>query len=161
MSAISGISASSSSRASMQIWQAMIQQRRQDFSQNFSKLASALQSGNLSDAQNAFSTLQSLNIQWQSIVASAVNAAGNNDSGSDNTTANMVASLGQALQSGDISSAQSALAQLQLITQVQPSDGQREYSQDCGASIENRGANNQDSNSSDSLPDNSTISIYV
>ena len=47
MTAISGISHSNSS---MQTWQATMQQRKQDFSQ----LASALQSGDLTGAQSAF-----------------------------------------------------------------------------------------------------------
>jgi len=148
MTAISGIS---NSNSSMQTWQASIQQRKQDFSQ----LASALQSGDLTGAQSAFSALQSLTSQGQN---STVNSTGTSStaSNSGNTISNDFATLGQALQSGNIASAQSAFAQLQTDMQTQQSSGHHHHHHHGGA-----GANSSSvsTTSSPSLPDNSTISI--
>ena len=148
MTAISGIS---NSNSSMQTWQASIQQRKQDFSQ----LASALQSGDLTGAQSAFSALQSLTSQGQN---STVNSTGSSStaSNSGNTISNDFATLGQALQSGNIASAQSAFAQLQTDMQTQQSSGHHHHHHHGGA-----GANSSSvsTTSSTSLPDNSTISV--
>jgi hypothetical protein len=148
MTAISGIS---NSNSSVQTWQASIQQRKQDFSQ----LASALQSGDLAGAQSAFSALQSLTSQGQN---STVNSTGTSStaSNSGNTISNDFATLGQALQSGNIASAQSAFAQLQTDMQTQQSSGHHHHHHHGGA-----GANSSSEStaSSTSLPDNSTISV--
>jgi hypothetical protein len=152
MTAISGIS---SSNSSMQTWQAMIQQRKQDFSQ----LASAIQSGNLTAAQSAFSTLQGLSSQGQS---STVSPSGNSSSASSsgNTISNDFAALGQALQSGNITNAQSAFAQLQTDMQAQQSSGHHHHHHHHGgAGASGSSTNGQNTVSSTSLPNNSTLSI--
>jgi hypothetical protein len=71
--------------------------------QDFNQLASALQSGDLSGAQSAFSSLQQLLQGRQS------NASSNGPS----TIQTDFASLGQALQSGDLNQAQNVFSQLQ------------------------------------------------
>lgn len=77
--------------------------------QGFNDLASALQSGNLADAQNAFTALQQLLPN-----SSAGNQAQNGQSGSgQNQFATDFNALGQALQSGDVTQAQKAFATLQ------------------------------------------------
>jgi len=135
----------------MQTWQAMIQQRKQDFGQ----LASALQIGNLTGAQSAFSTLQNLNIQGQN-----TNTAVNSSSNSSDTISNDFAALGQALQSGDIGNAQSAFAQLQTDMQMQHSSGHHHYHHhNGGAGVNNQDANGQNTASSTSLPASNTINI--
>ena len=153
MTAISGIS---SSNASMQAWQAMMQQRKQDFSQ----LATALQSGNLSGAQSAFSTLQSLNGQGQSSAASPT-AASSNASASGNTISSDFAGLGQALQSGSIANAQSAYAQLQTDMQAQQTSGHHHHHHHHygGAGSSGSNANGQNTAGSTTFSNNSTISI--
>jgi hypothetical protein len=142
MTAISGISNTGNS---MQTWQAMIQQRKQDFSQ----LASALQIGNLTGAQSAFSTL---NIQGQN-----TNTAVNSSSNSSNTISNDFAALEQALQSGDIGNAQSAFAQLQTDMQMQHGSGHHHYHHHHGGA--NQDANGQNAASSTSLPAGNIINI--
>jgi hypothetical protein len=71
--------------------------------QDFRQLASALQNGDLSDAQSAYANIQQV-LQANS---------GSSGSGGASTLQNDFASLGQALQSGDLSGAQSAFSQLQ------------------------------------------------
>jgi hypothetical protein len=151
MTAISG---TSSSNTNMQTWQTMMQQRKQDFGQ----LASALQSGDLTGAQSAFSALQSLISQWQN---STVNSTGcSNLSASGNKIPNDFTALGQALQSGNIADAQNAFAQLQTDIQAQKSDGHHHHHHhNSGAGSNGSSANGQGTASSTSLPDNSTISV--
>ena len=84
---------------SLQTWQNVFQQRRQDFSQ----LAQALQSGDLTGAQKAFADLQSLQ-QSQS---------GTNSNSAGSPIQSDFVALGQALSSGDLSQAQSDFTQLQ------------------------------------------------
>ena len=139
---ISGISNSSSS---LQTWQASIQQRQQDFSQ----LAQALQGGNLAAAQSAFSALQNPNGQAQS--SNATN--GTNSNGSGNTISNDFAALAQALQSGNISSAQSAFAQLQTAMKAQQSGGHHHHHHHGGA------AANSSSTNGDNTPTQSQFPI--
>ena len=79
------------------------QQRRADFQQ----LAQALQSGDLSGAQQAFAALQ------QAGSSSGTQGQGSPPSGQNNPLASDLSTLGQALQSGDLSSAQKAFATLQ------------------------------------------------
>ena len=78
-----------------------LRQIRQDFNQ----LASALQAGDLSGAQSAFSSLHQL-LQGQQ---TGSNASSNGPS----TIQSDFAALGQALQSGDLNQAQGAFSQLQ------------------------------------------------
>ncbi len=78
-----------------------LQQMRKDFSQ----LASALQSGDLSTAQSAYSKIQQLMQQNGSASSTGSTPA--------NTVQNDFAALGQALQSGDIGQAQTAFSQMQ------------------------------------------------
>ncbi len=94
---VSGIS-SSSGLASAD-WQSKFQQVKADYS----SLADALQSGNLSDAQQAFSTLQ------KDLPPRAQAAA------ADSSTP--LGALGSALQSGDLAGAQKAFAALQQARQ--------------------------------------------
>ncbi len=78
--------------------------------QSFKQLASSLQSGDLSGAQKAFSTLQNL--------------LSSNQSGSQNSPIkNDLTALGQALSSGDISTAQSDFSQLQTDLQSSAQSG--------------------------------------
>ena len=86
-------------------WQNNVSQTRQ----GFNNLANALQAGNLSDAQSAFTALQQLLPN-----SSADNQAQTGQSGSgQNQFATDFSALGQALQSGDVTQAQKAFATLQ------------------------------------------------
>lgn len=88
-----------------QDFQNIRQQQRQDFSQ----LAQALQDGDLTGAQKAYSDLQSL---LPSNNQSGTNT--NTNSGSpQNPIQSDFAALGKALSSGDLSQAQSEFSQLQ------------------------------------------------
>jgi hypothetical protein len=91
-----------------------LQQRRNDFQQ----LAQALQSGDLSGAQAAFSDLTSLN---QNRGVQSANSTISND----------FSAIGQALQSGDLAGAQQAFATLQQDVQsaFQQSGGSAQSSQ--------------------------------
>ena len=100
---ISGIPSSFNSSAVQQFQQAA-QQRRQDFN----NLAQALQSGDLSGAQQAFSDLQQLRQSSSSNLSSATQPSNQ----STNVIAQDFTALGDALKSGDLSQAQSAFAKL-------------------------------------------------
>ena len=95
---ISALSSNLITDLSQQVRQNPFQQIQQDFKQ----LSSALQSGNFSDAQSAYSSIQQLLLGNQS---SSNSSAGSNGS---STIEKAFAALGQALQSGDLSQAQSA-----------------------------------------------------
>jgi hypothetical protein len=84
-----------------QPWQNVFQQQRQDFSQ----LAQALQTGDLSGAQQAYANLQSLQ-QSQS-------SSNSNSNPNESPIQKDFAALGQALASGNLSQAQSDFSQLQ------------------------------------------------
>jgi hypothetical protein len=88
-------------------WRSTVQQATQDFNQLFQ----SLQSGNVDSAQQAYSSIQQIQAALQQ------NASGQTSASTASTASNPVASdwsaLGQALQSGSLSSAQSALNQLQ------------------------------------------------
>ncbi|MHB8347777.1 MAG: hypothetical protein ACYDHM_11450 [Acidiferrobacterales bacterium] len=109
---ISGISTDSSAAVQNSI-QGQFQQRRADFQQ----LGQSLGSGNLAGAQQAFSTLLTL-MQSQSGGSNngSVPAAGGNSSpvagGNGSPLSAELAQIGQALQSGDLSSAQQGYATL-------------------------------------------------
>jgi DNA-binding FadR family transcriptional regulator len=79
----------------------------QEIKQDFQQLASALQSGDLSGAQSAYSNIQQL------LGANSGSSASTTSSNGPSTLQNDFAALGQALQSGDLSTAQSAFSQLQ------------------------------------------------
>jgi outer membrane protein assembly factor BamD (BamD/ComL family) len=104
---ISALSSSLISDLSQSQNQNPFRQLRQDFRE----LASALQSGDLSGAQSAFSNIQQL-------------LQGQQGSSTSSTTQNDFAALGQALQSGSLSQAQSAFSQLQSDLQAGPAAGQ-------------------------------------
>jgi hypothetical protein len=75
----------------------------------FNQLAKAVNSGNLTGAQQAFAQLSQ---------ALGDSSGGSNNAGTSNDpVAQALATIGQALQSGDIGSAQQALASLQQQTQ--------------------------------------------
>lgn len=99
---ISALSSSLVSDLSQQQWQNPFQQIRQDFKE----LASALQSGDLSDAQTAYSNIQ------QVLEANQGSSNSNPSSNGSTTLQNDFSALGQALQSGDLNQAQSAFSQL-------------------------------------------------
>jgi hypothetical protein len=134
----------------------MMQQSKQDYSQ----LATALQSGDLSGAQSAFSTLQSLNGQGQSSAVSSTGTS-SNSSASGNTISNDFAALGQALKSGSIANAQSAFAQLQTDMQAQQTSGHHHHHHHHhgGTGSSGSNANGQSTAGSTTLANNSTISI--
>ena len=104
MSSVSGIS-SNSSRYQVN-WQNSVNQWQQDFD----NLGSALQSGNLSQAQTAYSAL----VQNTPSNSQAQNSQ---QSGTSSIGADFIA-LGQALQSGNLTETQTAYAQLQQDIQV-------------------------------------------
>lgn len=74
--------------------------------QNFQQLATAIQNGDLSGAQAAYSSIQQL-------LGSGSASSWSSNSGGSATLQNDFSALGSALQSGDISQAQSAFSQLQ------------------------------------------------
>jgi hypothetical protein len=74
----------------------------------FKSLASALQSGNLSDAQDAFSQIQIPGITTQNTQP----VVGTQDSGKQTQIKSDFDALGKALQSGDVKSAQDAFKKL-------------------------------------------------
>lgn len=115
---------------SQQQWRSSVRQARQDFDQLFQ----AMQSGDLSGAQQAYSALQQLQPNSNSTSSTTTAASTSTDSTASATSAaasatdaaatsstatagNTIASdwsaLGQALQSGSLSSAQSAFSQLE------------------------------------------------
>src|SRR5208337_560624 len=79
----------------------------QQIQQDFNQLASALQSGDLTDAQSAYSNIQQL------LGGNQNSSNSNTGSNGSNPIQNDFAALGQALQSGDLTQAQSAFLQLQ------------------------------------------------
>jgi hypothetical protein len=113
---ISALSSNVISDLAPRQWQNPFQEIKQDFQQ----LASALQSGNLSGAQSAYANIQQL---LQGSQGSSATNTSSTSTGS-NTLQNDFLALGQALQSGDLSTAQSAFAQLQSDFQAsRPSGG--------------------------------------
>ena len=100
---ISALSSNLITDLSQQQRQNPFQQMRQDFSQ----LASALQSGDLSTAQSAYSNLEQL------LQARQSGPTSNSGSTPATTIQNDFASVGQALQSGSIDQAQTAFSQMQ------------------------------------------------
>ena len=81
------------------------QDKLKQIKDSFQKLGQALKSGDLSGAQQIFSSLQQL--------LPNSSASQTQGSSSQNTAANDLNALGQALQSGDLTKAQDAYAALQ------------------------------------------------
>ena len=115
--------------ANSQDWQAIMQERKQDMEQ----LGADLQGGNLSAAQVAFTDLQSTNATNQSQSASPTSAASSTSGSSttatsaQSTVAGALTSLSQALQSGNLSDAQSAFSQLQNDLQARGAGGHHHH----------------------------------
>src|SRR5664280_393361 len=86
-------------------YQPSIQSSFKKQSQDFKALQSALQSGDLTSAQQAFASLQKDRPNSTQAAATTSNASGQNS-----PLANDFQALQTALQTGDISSAQSAFA---------------------------------------------------
>lgn len=87
--------------------------------QAFSNLASALQNGDLSAAQSAFATLESLSPDNQSLAVTTgtanstdTNAATSNTTNTTDLLSSDLSALSDALQNGDLASAQSAFQTL-------------------------------------------------
>jgi hypothetical protein len=98
MSSISSVSSGTD------IFQSAVQPNNKQIKNDFKALATALQSGNLSDAQQAYATLQK----------DAPNLFNSNSSSSQaGAQNNPLAAIGTALQAGDITSAQTAFSTLQ------------------------------------------------
>jgi hypothetical protein len=81
--------------------------------QDFKQLNESLQSGDLSGAQQAYTSIQKL--MGNDVTASQTQASGS----TANPVQNDFAAPGQALQSGDLSTTQSAFTQLQQNLQAQ------------------------------------------
>lgn len=90
------------SSAAMSSWQT----RQQDFG----NLVSAIKSGNLSSAQQAFSALQALGGSAGTGTTTGTTTGATATTGSTSNSNSPLAAIGQALSSGDISGAQQALA---------------------------------------------------
>jgi hypothetical protein len=81
---------------------------------DFQALSTALQSGDLSGAQTAFAQLQKDNPRIaQALNSSSGSSASSGTSSSGSSPTSALQSLGSALQNGDLSGAQAALAQVQ------------------------------------------------
>ena len=87
---------------------------------NLQSLASALQSGNLTAAQNAFATFE------QSFSASN-SQQGSSQSGQSSPVNSDIQTLSSALKSGNLTSAQSAFLQLQKDMQTQQGSGHHHH----------------------------------
>jgi hypothetical protein len=100
---VSGIS--STTDVTQTDWQSTLSQRQQ----YFNVLSQALQSGNLTEAQSAYSSLEQLGptSSQSSTSTSSSNGTSTSSLGSD------FSALGKALQSGDLAGAQKAFAQVQ------------------------------------------------
>jgi outer membrane protein assembly factor BamD (BamD/ComL family) len=101
-------------------------QSNNPIAQAFSQLSTDLQSGNLSAAQNDYTTIQQA-MQSQSTKSEATHGHHHHGGGGSGTTeiSQLLDQLGSALQSGDLSTAQSTFATLQqTFQQSAPSNGQ-------------------------------------
>src|ERR1700724_3424153 len=108
MTSISALSSNLITDLSQQQRQSLFRQIRQDFSQ----LAKALQSGDLSGAQSAFASLQQ-GLQSQGLITqTTATTPSTTNSGTDTISSDFNA-LGSALSSGNLTLAQSAFSQLQ------------------------------------------------
>ncbi len=151
---LSGVGSNSSMQQS---WQATMQQRKQDFSQ----LGAALQSGDLAGARKAFSDLQSVTSGGQG-QKSATSSTTGSSSGKNSTLSDDFSSLSQALQSGNVTDAQTAFAKLQTDMQAQKKGGHHHHGgAGSSSSSSSSSSGGQGTGASAVLPDNSTISISV
>jgi hypothetical protein len=107
---------SSSSNLTQSDSTSVLNQLKQDFKQ----LANALQSGNLTGAQQAFKALQQLQ---QSNQSGGQSSNGQQSSTGNNPIQNDFAALGQALSSGNLSAAQSDFSQLKTDMQAAGASG--------------------------------------
>jgi outer membrane protein assembly factor BamD (BamD/ComL family) len=101
-----------------------VQNNIQQFQQDFEQLGEDLQSGNLSAAQTDFTTLQSLSPQSSS---SSSATSSSSSSTSSNPIAQEFQELSQALQSGNLTQAQTDYSQLQQDFQSQSSSGEHHH----------------------------------
>jgi hypothetical protein len=144
------------------------------FKQDFKQLASSLQSGDLTGAQQAYAALQQLQ---QSNQSGGQSSNGQQASSTNNPIQNDFAALGSALQSGDLSSAQSAFSQLQTDMKAAVQNGSSGAVQSAHHGHHHRhvsSASDSDSDSgatgqtattgstdSQSVPTGSTFSVYA
>jgi hypothetical protein len=152
MSAISGISLNATKSGSIRPWQASPMSQPSNTGQSVNKVVAEEMVDISAAAQNASATLQN-NPSWQDTVTSAVNAAN-----SGNNFNNAFASLGQALQAGNVEAEQSAATQIQAIFNTQQSDN--DYNQNPGKG-QNQNSNTSSQSNWGLLPENSTISVYA
>jgi outer membrane protein assembly factor BamD (BamD/ComL family) len=87
--------------------------RAQQIQQDFKQLADSLQSGDLSGAQKAYTALQKLLPSQSQNSTSSTQSSSQSSSSSTNPISNDFNALGKALQSGDLTAAQSAFSTLQ------------------------------------------------
>jgi len=165
---VSGVS--SSSTVTQTDWRSLVNQFKQDFKQ----LASSLQSGDLTGAQKAYAALQQL---LQSNQSGGQSSNAQQASSTNNPIQNDFAALGSALQSGDLSSAQSAFSQLQTDMKAAVQNGSsaavqsahhghhHRHVSSASDSDSDSGATDQtastNSASSQSTPTGSTFSVYA
>jgi hypothetical protein len=103
------ISSITSSPFPYQLSPTTLQNSRQQWQQDFQSLGKALQSGDLSGAQEAFQALQQLRSNAPMLQTGQTGQA----KSSSNPLSADVSALGSALQSGDLSGAQAAFSKLQ------------------------------------------------
>jgi DNA-binding FadR family transcriptional regulator len=155
-------SVSSNLSLSQTDWRSLMNQWKQDFKQ----LASALQNGDLTGAQQAYTALQQLQ---QSSQSSSQSPSGQPASSSGNPIQNDFAALGQALQSGDLNAAQSAFSQLQSDMKAASQNGASGAVQSAHhghhhhrhASSASDSTSSTSDTASQSAPTGSTFSIYA
>lgn len=114
---------------SYQAWQASMSQRREDFQ----SLASSLQSGDLSGAQQAYSAMESTFPSANSPISAASSTA-TSSGGAASSVQQEFAALGQDLSSGNLTQAQQDFTQLQ-------DDFQAAISQNGGSVPDDYGSN--------------------
>jgi hypothetical protein len=85
----------------------------QQIQQDFKQLAGSLQSGDLAGAQKAYAALQKLLPSQSQNSTSSTQSSSQSSSSSTNPIVNDFNALGKALQSGDLTAAQSAFSTLQ------------------------------------------------
>ena len=85
----------------------------QQIQQDFKQLAGSLQSGDLAGAQKAYAALQKLLPSQSKNSTSSTQSSSQSSSSSTNPIVNDFNALGKALQSGDLTAAQSAFSTLQ------------------------------------------------
>jgi outer membrane protein assembly factor BamD (BamD/ComL family) len=123
---------------------------------NFERLGQALQSGDLSGAQSAFSSLQQL------LPGSSATQAQTPQQTDQSTFITDVNAIGQALQSGDLSKAQDAFNKLQQDMQSTHKGHHRHHHHKVDDSADSLASSNSSSGSnSDGSPTETKINIVV